>query len=174
MPSLTVTFDFASDAQGFAPVPNGPLTVMSYDASDGNPPGSLKSRLAGKNASESSNAWRREMTFEEMGIPAGSTITGVHSASLQSKCTEFNHAGRCKRGPVIMTGGFTQFNLANEAYFRGVDADWVTSTGDDTIFSAPSSQASSIAIFNDLATGGSNDAAVSLLQDQLTFTIEYV
>jgi hypothetical protein len=147
---------------------------MSYDATEGNPPGSLKSRLAGKNASENSNAWHRILTFEDMGIPAGSTITGIHSASMQSKCTEFNHAGRCKRGPVFMgnTGG-PQIILASEAVFHGADADWVTSYGNDAGLSLPSSSPVALTIFNDLATGGSNDAAVSIHQDQLTFMIEY-
>lgn len=178
MGSVTVTFDFATDAQGFAATPGGPNTVLSYDSSVGNPAGSLKSRVAGKNVKEQFiNDWRLETTFEALGVPAGSTITGIVSASMQSKCTEFNHGGRSTRGPAAIGSGVIFFNawLSTEQTFRAADADWVTSPGTDvTGLSLPSDLLVSIDIQNGLETGGSDSAAVSLNQDHLTFTIEYI
>jgi len=171
MGSVTVTFDFTTDAQGFVATPGGPNTVLSYDS------GSLKSRVFGKNISEQfTNDWRLETTFEGLGVPPGSTVTGITSASIQSKCTEFSHGAHSTRGPAAIGSGVIFFNawLSLEQTFRGVDADWMTSPGTDvTGLSLPSDLLVSIDIQNKLDTGASDSAAVSLNQDQLTFTILY-
>jgi len=177
MGSVIVTFDFATDAQGFVATPGGPNTTLSYDSAIGNPAGSLKSRVVGKNINEQFvNDWRLETTFEGLGVPAGSTITGITSASMQSKCTEFNHGAHSTRGPAAIGSGVIFFNawLSAEQTFRGIDADWVTSPGTDvTGLSLPSNLLVSIDIQNRLDTGASDSAAVSLNQDQLIFTILY-
>src|SRR5579885_1898912 len=90
MPTLVVTFAFATDANGFVAHPASP-SVLSFDASNGNPAGALKSSASGSNLANN-NSWQQSLTFQQMGVPANATVTAITGGSMQSKCTAFTHA----------------------------------------------------------------------------------
>ncbi len=172
MSTLVVTFAFASDAQSFSGTA-GAASVLSYDGAVGNPAGALKSRITGKNKSNANN-WARTLTYEAMGIPANSVITGITAASMQSKCTEYATGASSTHGSVTLVDGATTVTLSSTRNFTTTDANFVTTNGvDSTGLSKPSNNSVTITINNTLATGNSTSAAVTLYQDQLTFTITY-
>lgn len=173
MPSLTVTFAFPTDAQSFTATP-GANSTLSYDGAVGNPAGALKSRITGKNLSNA-NKWARTLTYEAMGVPAGSTILSIKTGSMQSKCTEFTTGASSTSGAATLVDGVTTVTLSSaRTGIAATDAGWVTTNGvDATGLSKASSNSVTITINNTLATGSSSSAAVTVYQDQLTFTITY-
>lgn len=173
MPTLNVTFAFASDAQSFTATA-GTNSTLTYDGATGNPAGALKSVVSGSNRNDN-NSWARTLTYEAMGVPTGATITGITSASLQSKCTAFASGTGCTSGAVTLVDGVTTVTLSAQRSFTATDANWVTTNGTNaTGLSKASSNSVTITIPNHLGTtSGGSGKGVTLYQDQLTFTITY-
>ena len=168
MGSVTVTFDFAADEMGFQATPKSSNTVMTYDS------GSLKSRISGKNVSDVNNYWQKFITLEDLGLPPGSTLTAIRSPSMRSKCTEFDSGASSISGTATIVLYTNQWTLSAPRTIRSVDGDFVTSAGDEiTGISLPSTTSGAITIFNSMGTTG-HGGAVSLLQDSLTFTLDYI
>ena len=80
MATVAVTFAFLSDAQSFTSNP-GTSCTLAWTGSDGNPVGSLSSSRAVKGNSGADSSWTRSLTWETLGVPVGSTVTGVTSAA---------------------------------------------------------------------------------------------
>jgi hypothetical protein len=171
MATLNVTFAFASDAQGFT-ANAGAQSTLTWNGTQGNPVGSLQASASGSNVSNS-NSWTLATTFEALGVPAGSTITGITGASMQSMCTAYGGA-QSTAGNVTLSDGATVATLAAARSFTATDASWQTSSGTDlTGLSLASADSITIAIKNALATAHGGGNTVTLLQDQLGLTVTY-
>lgn len=172
MATLVVTFNFATTAESFSATEGSGVT-LTHITSDGNPSGSLQSALATKNRTSSSD-WARTLTWEDMGVPSGSLITGVTGASCDFKCTAATAIGTNTAGNVDLVDGANTIVLSAAATFTTTHGSWQTSTGTDaTGLSLDSGNSVDITINNILDTNNTNGANVTLLQDVLTFTITY-
>jgi len=173
--TLAVTFPFTSNAQSFTANPAANAT-LSWIGTDGNPSGSLQSAVTGKNHSNQNSSWTLTTTFTALGVPSGSTITAITAASLDSKCTAFTTGGsQHTSGTATLVDGATTITLSAARSFTAVDASWVTTSGTDaTGLSLNASDSITLTINNSLSTGNNNSANMTLLQDNLNFTITYV
>jgi hypothetical protein len=169
--TLVVTFDFASDAQSFVATP-ATNVAMSWQSAGG---GFLLSDLNTKNASNRQSRWDRTMTYIAMGVPAGATITGITSASMQSQCSIYTNPGATHQsGAATLTDGATVVTLSSARSFTAVDASPVTTNGvNNTSMSSPASNSVALRINNTLSTANVTGARMALRQDTLTFTITY-
>ncbi len=173
MSTLNVTFAFLSDAQGFSSSA-GAASTLTWDGTTGNPAGSLRSVLAGSNKNNN-NSWTRTLTYETMGVPAGSTITGITSASLDSRCTAFTSGTGCTSGAATLVDGVTTVTLSAQRSFSATDGAFVTTAGTDlTGLTKASSNSVVLTIPNHLGTtSGGSGKGVTLHQDQLKYTLTY-
>jgi hypothetical protein len=172
MSTLTVTFDFATTVQSFTATA-GAASTMSYDSGTGNPAGALKTEITGKNKSNT-DKWARTLTYQDMGVPANSTITGITSASMDSKCTLYTTGASSIAGNVTLVDGATTVTLAATRTFTATDGSFVTTSGtNSTGLSKASSNSVVITINSTMATGNSTSADVILYQDQLTFVLTH-
>lgn len=170
---MNLALAFLSDAQGFSGSPAA-STTLSWDGTVGNPAGSLKARTAGKNKNGAST-WTWTGTWEDLGVPAGSTVTGVTGASMQSRCTEYSTGASSTSGPVTLTDGATTITLSSQRTgITATSGSWTTTNGvDATGLSLPSSDTISITIAVAPNTGNSTSAAVTLYQDTIAATVTY-
>jgi hypothetical protein len=171
MATLNVLYDFASNAQGFTANPAA-SAVLSWSASDS---GSLQSSVTGKNHSAQASSWTLTTTWEGLSVPAGATITGVTAASMQSQCTAFTTGGTSHTsGAATLADGATTVTLSAQRSFTATDASPVITNGTDaTGLSLAAANSITLTIPNVLSTGNSSSAAMTLLQDELAFTITY-
>ena len=166
--TLVVTFDFASDAQSFVATPASNVTLSWVS-------GTLQSDLSTKNAASRASRWDRTLTYQDMGVPAGSTITSITSASMQSQCTFYTSPGATHQsGAATLTDGATVVTLSSARNFTATDASMVTTAGVNSgVMSSPASNSVAIRINNTLSTANTAGAHMALKQDNLTFTITY-
>ena len=92
MASVVKTFHWTTDADSFTFFETGSTTDSdgTWQASGGDADaGCLECTEGGVNANARNSAgtmgWSRTLTFEDMGVPSGATVTGITSASIQSK-----------------------------------------------------------------------------------------
>lgn len=169
MTTKTVTFDFATDAELFMASPDSIYSVMMWA-------GGALSTTTSHPSLDDRNQWKRDLTFEDMGIPAGSTIIGISGASMQSKCTKFYHGLPSYAGEVDLINSNTNTFalLAYSREFSAIDADYVTTSGVDiSTLNWASSDPLTIAIHNRMTTDKQPHAEVALLQTNLSFTVTY-
>src|SRR5215472_2456234 len=113
MTTLVVTLGFAGNAQGFTANPGSGSSTLAWDGANGNPVGCLSSTRSVKGATGDNNSWTLATTWQGLGVPAGATITGVTSASMQSRCTTFTSAGAGNTsGAVTLVDGGTTITLS--------------------------------------------------------------
>jgi len=174
MATVVVTFQFVSDAQGFTTTDG---THASWDSANGNPLGSLKQTLSGKNATDTSQKWTRTMTYVQMGVPTGATVTSITSASMQNRLFTNTTGGNSTIGTAQLVDGGTTVTLAAARSITSataVDSGWNTQTGtNQTGMTSPSSNSVTINLNYSIATGNSTSAVVTFNMDVLTFTITY-
>ncbi len=170
--ALTITYSFATTAESFTATA-GADSTLSYDAANGNPAGALKSRITGRNKNNV-NKWSRTLTFADMGVPSNATVTDITSGSYSWRCTEYTTGATSTQGPVTMSWTGNSATLVSSSTFAAT-GNYATATGvNKTGLSLAASTSVTIDISNTLATGNSSTAAVTLYQDQLTFSITYV
>ena len=176
MGTLVVTFAFPSDAQSFTAT-TGADTVGSWQSGDGTPSaGCLQLRISGRSKTNANNVYSRTLTFEAMGVPAGSTITGITSGSAYYRCREWvsgNVPGNNADFVRLTPSGQSAITIAGAASYTNISG-WAVSSGvDSTGLSLPSITSCVIAWQADLSTGKNNSAAVTLACDLITFTVTY-
>lgn len=166
--TLVVTFDFASDAQSFVATPAANVTLSWVS-------GTLQSDLSARNKANQASRWDRTLTYQDMGVPAGSTITSITSASMQSQCTFYTAPGATHQsGAATLTDGATVVTLSSARNFTATDASPVTTAGVNSgVMSSPAANSVAIRINNTLSTANTAGAHMALRQDNLTFTITY-
>lgn len=174
MSILTYTFKSAggnADWSGWTQTPTSPATEA---LSSGIPVTTLGT--GHKNVTAANNKWTLSGTWESIfGIPAGSIITGVTSASLQSKCTAFTTGGTTHTLDAgTLVDGATSITLNASRSFTATEGSFTTSNGtNSTGLSLASSDSITLTVGNSLSNGNSNSATMALQHDNLTLTISY-
>ncbi len=182
MATLDVTFSFTTNPTTDSPAwssSSGAATTMSWDSAFGNlAVGSLKARTAGRNKADS-NYWLLQCTWQQLGIPANSTVTAISLKSTATRCTEYNVGSSSTIGPYTLrdSAGTLQATMWTGRTVTAVDGAWVA-TGQQATQSVPSalqpaSSTIQIRLEDSLATGANNGAAVTTYDDDVVLTIAY-
>jgi hypothetical protein len=166
--TVTVTYPFSSDSQGFVCTPATNVTC-AWNA------GVLRSSLSTKNAASRASRWDLATTWQALGVPVGARVNGVVGGSMQSQVTSYTLPGsQHQSGAVTVTDGATVATVSTARNFTAVDALPVTTFGTDlTGLSLPASDAVAIRINNTLSTANTTGAVVILNQDLLQFVVQY-
>jgi len=181
MATQTKLFTFVSSAEGFTGYPASSDVTLSYDSGVGNPAGSLKSRVFGRNKTGTDNYWEWSGTWEDLGVPSGYVITHVRLNSGYDRCTEWNVGGSGNfSGPFDIRDSAGTTVIATLWAGRSVTAvegSWnsIGQQSDQTVSSTYEASNTSIKIrlYTDLANGNNASAAVSIQQDQIELVITY-
>lgn len=177
MATQVVTFAFASDAESFTPTTGG-QTTGSWQSADGTPSnGCLQFRIDGKNKTNANNTYSRTLTFEDMGVPASSTITAINTASCYTKCREWNvgsATGNQSDGVTLAPSGYSTVEIAAASSEFTATTAWAQQTGAGaSSLSIPSATSCTVTWQADCSTGSNNGAYVTIGCDLITFTVVY-
>jgi len=175
--TATKTFTFATSAEGFTGTSGG-KSNLTYDSGVGNPAGSLKTDSAGRNNLDTSD-WTWTGTWEDLGIPAGSTVTQIRLDGGYTKVTAWNVVDSVTIGPYKLkdSGGVDQATLWNGRTPTGTDSDWVAISAqtDQNVPSALQASNSTIKLYLErtIDLGNNKNAQATFYEDQLSFVITY-
>src|SRR5919198_673309 len=170
-------FDFPTSSDGWTATAGASSTLV-WQAADGSPAaGSLEARTSGSNKSDT-NVWSIDRTWEQLGVPAGSTVTAVQLRTIRERTSEFtNGAGTSWSVQLRNTGGATQATLLSAQSEAALEAAW---SGDlsGTAQSVPAALQPSgttvrFAIDATMGTGSGSSSAVTLRWDHVGLSITY-
>lgn len=173
MTDTVKTFHWTSDADSFTFTPNGDGTA-TWSASGGDvDAGCLQNELSGRNKADT-GAWTRTLTFEDMGVTAGDTVSAITSASIQSKVTVYGSVDNLTIGNVTLSDGSTTVVLAASRTPTGTDSVYQTQSGtNDTGLSWASTQSVTITINQNLDNANAAGQQIAFYLDTLTLTITH-
>lgn len=177
MATVTKTFSFATNTESFVATA-GANSTLTFDSGIGNPAGSLKARIAGRNKNNL-NYWEWTGTWESLGVPTGSTVTAIRVSAGYTRCTEYATGQPSTIGPYELYDNTPtlQATLWSGRNIGATDAAWVAVGGqlDQSVPSAiqPSNSTIRLRLSDSLATGASNTAAVTTYDDEVSFVITY-
>ena len=176
--TTTKTFSFTANQENFIGISGG-KSVLTYDSVIGNPSGSLKTTSLGRNNVDISN-WTWTGTWEDLGAPAGSTITDMRIESGYTYISTWNVADSATIGPYKIKDGLDIDQAAlwsGRTVSTGVDGDWVLipQQADQVIPAAIQASNSAIKLYLERSIDLGNDktAEVTLYEDELSFIITY-
>lgn len=176
--TTTKTFSFAVNQENFIGTSGG-KSVLTYDSAIGNPSGSLKTTSLGRNNFDISN-WTWTGTWEDLGTPAGSTITDMRIESGYTYIPIWNVADSVTIGPYKIKNSLDidQATLWNgRTVTTGADGDWVPvpQQTDQAIPSAIQASNSTIKLYLERSIDLGNDktAEATIYEDELSFVIIY-
>lgn len=123
----------------------------------------------------------QDLTWEQIGVPAGSTITGISACSLGGKCIEHWTGGhkvsdpsQNQINPATITDGSTVIVLSVARPFSQVESSFVTASGIGASgLSLPSTDVIELRISANLLNGGTQRDVTAVQMDNLVFTVEY-
>ena len=174
MADLVKTFSFAADSESFVFTSTSGDSTGVWLSSDGDPAnGSLSSTIAGRKKSDTAHWDLTGITWESLGVPAGSTVTGVSVASCNHRCSVWVSGSTASLESISLVDGANTIELAGSASYTGTTA-WTNVTGAGaTGLSLASDNSISIAIATATLTSNTGTTDITLLQDELTFTVTY-
>jgi hypothetical protein len=172
-----VLFPFDANSDGFTATTNSG-TVGSWVSNAGHPVlGALENRLAGvKNTTSTGNTWTRTLTFEDMGVPIGSTVTAVTSGSIWTRCSEYNTGATPNNsgGVTLVPQGGSAITIAVQSPDYTAVTAWTQELGvNATGLSYPSSTSCTITWTTNHRTANSTSAVVAIQGDSIAFTVSY-
>ena len=167
MATLNKQFTFTLDAESFSPTVEDGSATLDWYSGDGNPSGSLRSRIVGRNKT-SNNYWEWSGTWEDLGITSGDTIDQVRLAGHDSKVHIWDTADQVTIGPIEIrdSAGTTVIATlwSGRTNTTGIEGSW-SDPGAQTYQSIGSSyQASNTSIrirLNDYLDNGNSGSATS-------------
>jgi hypothetical protein len=167
--TLTKTFTFDTNLEGFVGYPAVTFTcawlygaLMTYAKEDGG---------------RGTGYWEWSGTWEELGVPAGATVTAIRLDGYQRACSYYDGAYDCIDGPWELrnSSGTLLASLKGQYGFRSA-FDW-TAGGSSPDQSVPAgSQASGSAIKLRIYVTLDSDAypsGVNLFYDNISYVITY-
>ena len=160
MATVTKTFAFVSNAEGYVPVVSTANIDMSWN-SLGNPSGSLRAFTSSKGVSATENYWEYTGTWESLGVPVGATVTSIRLMSASTRCvSRSSHAQTTVIGPYRLhdAGGTAIGTLWSGRTATSQEASW-TATATQSPVSIPSGSQDSTAtiriqLADTIGTGG--------------------
>ena len=163
MATLAYTYDFATDVQGWSAQFGSSIT---WDGINGNPVGSLSFTIGPLGAVY----WIVTKTWEQMGIPAGSIVTGI-VFSVQEKTTTAS-GGLISYSWSTTAGNLSNFNSRSTS---SVDSAWVSRfSGPTGVVSGKQASSSSIDINGTIGEQtGNSGASFAGNVDNISLSISY-
>lgn len=178
MATVTKTFTFASNAEGFVANNADPTTTtLSWSSTVGNPAGSLAADIKGRNKT-SSNYWEWTGTWEALGVPAGGEVTSVRLTGASTRVSVMTHSKSTIVGPyTLLDSGGTQIGeLWAGRTTTTQESSW-TATGAQSPISITAQTASNstikIRLADTIASGNNNSAETTANDDQVAIEITY-
>lgn len=180
--TLTKTFNFATGSEGWVGN-DGADTTDSYQSGDGNPAGSLQSRITGGNNTNANAGWYISgITWESLGIPAGSAINSV-DGKYDWRCSEYNRGDPdSASGNLFITDSAdgNSTTLETRVTFSGTTS-WATRNATGAVSIPVTLQASNTGIKIKLlgrletrsSSGGGGSPAVTRRMDTVVLIIDY-
>ena len=175
MATLTFQFSAVGGNATWANWTTHPTSPATEALSSGIPTTTLPTN--NKNTTAANNTWTLTGTWGSIfgSVLAHALITGVTSASIQSKCTAFTTGGttHTQNASTLVDGG-TTITVGGTRSFTTTDVSFVTSNGvNATGLTLYGGDAITLTISNSLSNGNSNSATMALQQDVLVMTITY-
>lgn len=180
--TLTKTFNFATGSEGWVGN-DGADTTDSYQSDDGNPAGSLQSMITGGNKTNANAGWYISgITWESLGVPAGSTINSV-DGKYDWRCSEYNRGDPdSASGNLFITDSAdgNSTTLETRVTFSGTTS-WATRNATGAVSIPVTLQASNTGIKIKLlgrletrsSSGGSGPPTVTRRMDTVVLVINY-
>ena len=179
MATVTKTFTFGSNAEGWAVSGGTADTTLGWASTGGNTGGCLSSRLFGRNKSADPH-WYYAGTWEDMGVPAGATVTHIRLIGFDWRCSEWNVGNtttQVRLSYLYDSAGTTLINeLSTNAPTVSGTTSYATISGTvQAVGSAYQASNTSVQLWWDiyLRTANNASAAVTLLMDNFSIEITY-
>lgn len=114
-------------------------------------------------------------TFEELGVPPGSVITGIDGGTISSKCITLHGSGNGIVKPATIDVGTGPQPLTGSRSFSALDSAFVASAAGSNIsgLSLPSNTPVTLSVSMTVANGTQKNSTIIVIMDQLTFGVEY-
>lgn len=177
MAIVTKTFSFSVDLESFS-FTSGGKSVGTRSTTVGNPAASLDTISTGRNNADTSY-WLWSGTWEDLGVPSGSTVTAIRLNGVDSKTRAWNVVDAVTIGPYQLrdSSGVSQATLWAGRNPTGLEGSWV-STGaqsDQSVPSALQSSGSTIQLYLErtIDTGNNSAASAAFNEDNISFVITY-
>lgn len=179
MPTVTKTFAFAADAEGFVAAQVAASRSLTYDAAVGNPAGSLKASTATKSLASAESYWEWAGTWEALGVPAGGVVTSVRLLSASTRvATRSAHVTSSIVGPYRLhsDAGALIGTLWAGRTAVAAEAGW-TATGAQAAVAVPSHASTDVVRVRladtNATTSGGGTAALAMHDDQVAIEVTY-
>lgn len=181
--STTATYSFASDAEGWSASSCGAAGgSCSFQSGDGSPSsGSIETSETRKNKG-GSVVWQISgITWEDLGVPSGATVTAVDGSynHKMATCTSCNTSGGNTSGDLLIrdSGDTTTIATLETAVTYTAATSWASRNANGAQSIGASYQASTTGIILQLSgniqTNNSGGAAAVIRQDEVSLTITY-
>lgn len=180
MATLTKQFNYNTDLESWSATVGGATSlVMGRDTTEDSSndtnagTGVMQARRTGKNVTDGTPYWEWAGTWEDLGVPAGATVTAV-DLDYDSKCSEYTTGATSTVGPSELrdSGGSLR------STFRAADnvsatSAWVTRDGSASGIIDASNTTIRLRVGVNPKTGNSSSAAVTLRLDWVVVTVTY-
>lgn len=178
MATQVKTFVFTSDAESFADDNQSANITFSWISDDGSPSvGCVEFAFSGSMSSEFEKAVLSGVTWEDLGVEAGATITSVQVTGVNRSFTENNKVTAFTTTWWIYAAGTTNNALTDYLWYEDVgtaDFTWAAgSAGSNVSVSGPyqsSDTSLDIALTVTQSASGGNNSAYRLDTIELTIT----
>ena len=179
MATVTKTFTFGSDAEGWAVSGGTADTTLGWSSTGGNTGGCLSSRIFGRNKSADPH-WYYLGTWEDMGVPAGATVTHIQLLGFDWSCSEWNVGGNTTQIRVAAlydSAGTTLITAlsTSEPTVSGTTSYANISGAQQAVGASYQAANTQVQLWADLylRTANNASAAVTLLMDNFSVEITY-
>ena len=165
-------FSFAITTEGWAFTTIANATGL-YVGGSGNPAGSLQIGNLGRNKIDQSSYWEWTGTFEDLGVPSGSTISGYSSSALYHSCTVFNVVDVLTSGAFTINDGVLRTLVAGSSLSATTTFATATQAGSVAGLSLPSTTPITLRIMSDSVLANNAAAETTVLLDNVTIGVDY-
>jgi hypothetical protein len=167
------TWPFDADAEGWSSTTSAGTTTGGWVNTDGSPDaGCYQVGSTGFNTHVDHAEWAG--TFEDLGVPPGTTVTGITLTSIKSKAVSvdsFGSIGLCQFY-LLNSGGSTLATLLASRLATANETTWTESNGTEQTISQASNTSIRLQLVTTLDSGLSS-AAMTARYDSIDIALEY-
>jgi hypothetical protein len=167
------TFRFDIDAEGWVSSTFSGTTTGGWIGTDGNPDaGCYEVNSFGLNTHTDYADWYG--TFEDLGVPSGTTVTGITLTSVRTKIVEVGTSGAVGVGPFYLSepDGTNIATLWAGRSSSTNETSWTTSSGTEQTISLPSNTSIRLQFFTSLDSGIST-ITMTARYDSIAIELEF-
>ena len=165
-------FSFATTAESWAFTTIDNATGL-YVGGSGNPAGSLQIDNLGRNKLDQTSYWEWTGTFEDLGVPTGSTISGYSSSALDHSCTVFNVVAALTSGAFTISDGVLRTLVVGSPLTATTAFATASQAGSVSGLSLASTTPIVLRIMSDSDLSNNATAESTILLDNITVGIDY-